>query len=80
MIVVSDAWLAVIGAIMGGSGLKVLDAWLSRAKGKDDSAAKFRDELRAEVTALREDLRKAESEKDEWQRQYYELLVKHNRP
>lgn len=73
---ISDAWLALIGAIMGGSGLKVIDSWLSKAKVKDDSAAKFRDELRAEVGSLREELRKAEAEKDEWQAKYYELLVK----
>lgn len=72
---ISDAWLALIGAILGGSGLKVVDTWLSKAKVKDDSASKFRDELRAEVSALRDDLREAVEEKDKWQEKYYELLV-----
>lgn len=80
---ISDAWLALIGAIMGGSGLKIIDTWLGRAKVKDDSASKFRDELRAEVVSMREELRKTREElvasnarEDEWQNKYYELLVK----
>lgn len=80
---ISDAWLALIGAVMGGSGLKFIDSWLSRAKVKDDSASKFRDELRAEVVSMREELRKAredliaaDARSDEWQAKYYELLVK----
>lgn len=83
---ISDAWLALIGAIMGGSGLKIIDTWLGKAKVKDDSAAKFRDELRAEVVAMREELRKTREElvasnarEDEWQAKYYELLISSKR-
>lgn len=71
---VSQAWLALIGAIVGGSGLKVIEHWLNKSKVKDDSAASFRKELRDEVTSLREELRKAEAGLDSWRDKYYALM------
>lgn len=71
---ISQAWLALIGAILGGSGLKFIEHWLSRSKQRDDSASKFRDELRAEVTNLRDDLRQTEKDLDDWKQKYYTLV------
>lgn len=71
---ISEAWLALIGALLGGSGLKIIEHWLNKAKVKDDSATSFRKELRDEVTSLREELRKVEKELDEWRDKYYALM------
>lgn len=69
----NEAWLALIGALLGGSGLKFIEHWLNRSKVKDDTAAQFRNELREEVKNLREELRKTEEDKDKWQKDYYDL-------
>lgn len=71
---ISQAWLALIGALLGGSGLKVIEFWLSRSKTRDDTAANFRNELREEVKTLRDELRKVETELDSWRAKYYELM------
>ena len=77
----NPAWIALIGTVLGASGLKVIEHWLTRNKVKDDTAAEFRKELREEVTGLREELRKVreevnatESDLDKWREKYYELL------
>lgn len=71
---VSQAWLALIGAILGGSGLKVIEHWLNKSKVQNDEATSYRKELRDEVTSLREELRKVEKELDEWRDKYYVLM------
>lgn len=70
----SQAWLALIGAILGGSGLKVIEHWLNRTKVKEDSATSLRAELREDLKATREELDKAEEEADEWRAKYYIML------
>ncbi len=67
----NPAWLTLAGAILGGSGLKVIDFWLGRSKVKDDSATSLRAELREDLRATKEELDKAESESDEWRVKYY---------
>jgi len=71
---ISQAWVALIAALLGGSGLKVIEYWLNKSKVEQDSAAAFRNELRDEVKTLRDELRKAESELDQWKAKYYELM------
>lgn len=71
---INQAWLALIGALLGGSGLKVIEYWLNRSKNKDEAAATFRNELRQDVTALREELHRTEQERDSWRDRYYDLL------
>lgn len=76
---ISQAWLALIGALLGGSGLKFIEHWLSRPKVKEDVASSFRNELREEVKNLREELRKTETELDEWRAKYYALMDEFSR-
>jgi lysophospholipase L1-like esterase len=71
---INQAWLALIGALLGGSGLKVIEHWLNRSKTKDDTATDFRNELRTDIKDLREELRKAEEELDKWRVKYYALM------
>lgn len=71
---INQAWIALIGAILGGSGLKVIEAWLNRPKEHADAETEFRNELREEVKSLREELRKVEAELDSWREKYYTLM------
>jgi predicted nucleic acid-binding Zn-ribbon protein len=71
---ISEGWLALFGALLGGSGLKILEAWLNRSKVKEDSATELRNELRKEVRGLRDELRTVEDELDKWRGKYYELM------
>lgn len=70
------AWIALIGTVCGGVGLKVTEHWLGRSKIKIDDAAQIRDELRLEITAQREEIRQLEAERDKWREEYYALLQK----
>lgn len=76
-----DAWLALIGAILGGSGLKFLEHFLSKPKIREDTAAAFRNELREEMKRLRDEAREAEASADRaqrneeaWRERYYSLI------
>ncbi|UUG69477.1 hypothetical protein SEA_SHAM_172 [Streptomyces phage Sham] len=71
---ISQAWLALLGALLGGSGLKFVEYWLSRSKVREDAAAQMRTELRDEIKGLREELRTVEDELDKWRGKYYELM------
>lgn len=71
---ISQAWLALLGALLGGSGLKVIEYWLNRSRIRDDSATQMRTELREEIKGLREELRTVEDELDKWRGKYYELM------
>lgn len=68
---ISQAWLALIGALLGGSGLKFIEHFLNKGKAKEDSATAMRTELREDLKATREELDKAEQEADEWRGKYY---------
>jgi hypothetical protein len=66
--------LALIGTVMGGSGLKVVEYYLSKRKTKTDEATTIRTELRAEVDNLRKLMKEAETEVDVWREKYFALV------
>jgi len=63
--------VALVGTVMGGVGLKLAEHWLGRKKVKVDDAARIRDELRTELTAVRADNNALEIEVDKWKTDYY---------
>ncbi len=67
-------WVAIIVALFGGAGVKVVERWLSRGQIADDGQLKLRDELRLELNRLREELEKTEKELDETRARYFKLL------
>lgn len=71
------AWIALIGTVCGGVGLKLTEHWLGRSKVRVDDAARIRDELRLEITAQREEIRQLESDVDKWRDEYYNLKEKY---
>lgn len=68
------AWIALIGTVFGGAGLKLIESVLSRGQGKIDTATAMREELRKESVALREELRTVEKDLDAWKEKYFLLL------
>lgn len=70
----NPALLALIGTIFGGAGLKLVEGLLNKSKTQTDVAAQIRAELRTDVQALRDEIRKVETELDEWKTKYYDLL------
>lgn len=70
------AWIALIGTVFGGVGLKIVDHYLSKNRVRIDDAARIRDELRIEITSLREEVGKLEAERDRWRADYYDLRDK----
>lgn len=67
------AFLALIGTIFGGVGLKIVENFLNKSKTKEDVAAAIRRELREDVTALRTEIKTLEKEVDTWRDRYYTL-------
>jgi cell division protein FtsB len=66
-------WIAFIGTVCSGVGLKVAEHWLGRNRVRTDDAAQIRDELRLEITALREENKQLEAEVEVWKSKYYTL-------
>jgi chromosome segregation ATPase len=71
---ITTAWIALIGTLLGGVGLKFVEHWLSRSKVRDDTAAQLRNELRTEIQGLKTELNNVESDLDKWRGKYYELM------
>lgn len=73
-------FVALMGTIFGGAGLKVIESWLGRAKERATESAAIREELRKEIDNLRTQLDKADEEEkrleaqiEEWRSKYYDL-------
>lgn len=67
-------YVAIIAALFGGAGVKLLEKWLSRNTVKEDTATKLRSELREELIRLRSELDKTEEELDSTRKKYYDML------
>jgi predicted nucleic acid-binding Zn-ribbon protein len=71
---ITTAWIALIGTVLGGVGLKFVEHWLSRSKIRDDTATQLRNELRTEIQGLKQELNNVEADLDKWRGKYYELM------
>lgn len=77
MLAIDPAWIALIGTLCGGLGLKVLEHWLGKSKVKIDEATKLRDELRIEINAQRDEIKDLEQRLQAALRDYYDLRDKY---
>jgi cell division protein FtsB len=73
-------FVALVGTIFGGAGLKIIESWLGRAKERSDQGAEIREELRKEIEGLRNQLDKASAEEqrleaqvEQWREKYWSL-------
>lgn len=71
------AWIALIGTIFGGAGLKIAEHWLGKNRIKTDDATKIRDELRLEIAAQKEEIKDLEAQVEKWRSDYYALRDKY---
>ena len=67
------AFLAVIGTVFSGAGLKWVEKKVSEERDKDTTATQLRTELRDELKRLKEELEKVETSMLEWREKYYSL-------
>lgn len=72
-------FMALLGTLFGGAGIKFLEQYLGRAKDKADQGAQIREELRKEIDSLRTQLNAAAAEEqrlealiDDWRNKYYD--------
>lgn len=70
----SEAWIALLAALAGGSILKVVEYFLTRAERKSKAEQTIRDEYRLEIKEEREMRLQAEKDVVLWKDKYYELL------
>lgn len=77
--------VAIIAALSGGTGLKLIESWLGRNKVKEDQNKALRDELReqalqlkAQIKTLQEEIKVTESELDSWKEKYWEIYMHYN--
>jgi len=75
---INEPLLALLAAIFGGAGLKVIEALLSRSTRRADIAKEIRDELRDEISGMRDQIVDVDNRLDLWKRRYYELLAAFN--
>lgn len=68
---------SLLGAMLAGVGLKIVERWLLKSKERDDTATNLRNELRAELTALKIEMQAVEKELDEWKFKYYDVIEKY---
>lgn len=78
----SEAWIALVGTVFGGAGLKIIEFILGRRGRRDDFATAIRGELRVEIQELRHEADELRHEADElrdevdvWRKQYYSLVA-----
>jgi predicted phage gp36 major capsid-like protein len=74
---IDPAWIALIGTLCGGIGLKFAEHLLGKSKVKVDDATQIRDELRLEIIAQREEIKQLENDVNRWRNDYYDLRDKH---
>lgn len=82
----NPVFLALMGTLFGSAGLKIIEHWLSRAKSREDTAAKMRDELRleierkskdyaADIDRVRAELNETEKQLDALREKYWALMA-----
>lgn len=71
------AWIALIGTIVGGAGLKTIEKFLARGGERIDTATDMRDELRKDLASSKDEARLLEKELDLWKEKYFQLLQEH---
>ena len=83
---VSPAWLALLGTLFGGVGLKVVEAYLNKPSRRDSTPAELREELRTQIEGLKTDVNSyrtiidnTEKEMLEWQGKYWTLVAEHSK-
>ena len=70
----TETTTAIIAALFGGAGVKILDKVLSNRSQYLQETERLRTELRQDVERLSEELVAQKEEADEWRKKYWELV------
>ena len=70
----SEGYVALIAALFGGAGLKIIEYVLNKSKRRSDVATQIRDELRQETQQLKREVDALEAALDIWKNRYYILI------
>lgn len=70
----TEALIAVFGALFGGAGLKLLEHLMNRPSQRANIESQFRDELRSEIDGLRTELRRVDESLKYWRDRYYVVM------
>jgi chromosome segregation ATPase len=70
----SEAGTAILSAIFGGAGVKIIDKILSHRSEYLDENHRMRGELREQIEALTEELESTKIHSDEWRGKYWTLF------
>lgn len=71
---IPQAWLALIGALAGGTGLKLVEFILTRESETDKQLRDMRNEIRADLESCKAETVRLRTEADKWRERYYELM------
>jgi hypothetical protein len=66
-------WVALMGTVCGGTGLKVVEHLLNKGQARSNEASRIREELREQIEDQREEIRRLGKEVDSWREKYYDL-------
>jgi hypothetical protein len=72
-----ETYGALLSAVLGGLGIKVIDKMLTRRSETFVESARIREEIRQENLTLRHNNKELEDEVDAWKLRYYEV-IEHN--
>lgn len=70
-------WIALIGTVGGGVGLKFAEHFLNKGRERIDEASRIRVELRDQIDDQRKEIDKLSVEVDSWREKYYDLRDQH---
>lgn len=73
----SEPWVALVSALISGVSVKAVDHFYIAREKRFDDAVTIRQELRAEVRGLNQQLRTLQQELDGWKDRYYELTSRY---
>lgn len=71
---ISDTTTAIIAALFGGAGVKLLEKILSSRSNYLAETERLRNELRHDVERLSEEVVAQKEESDDWRKKYWELV------
>lgn len=82
----NPGFVALVGTLFGGAGLKAVEGYFGRAKERSTEEASLREELRKNIADLRTQLDRADAEElrletsiDDWREKYYALRDEHTK-
>lgn len=75
----NPGFIALMGTLFGGVGLKIIEHWLNKSKERSAEQAAVRNEYREEIEDLKAEIVRLNAAIDEWKNKYYTVREEKNR-